>query len=195
MFELPKRERTLARLLDEIYVYYAEKKKPEAVRWGDKTPRNTYSLHWINRVYPNCQFVHILRDPRDVVNSYLKAGLYQDLNAAAYRWLESITEIDHFKRKIPANRCIEIRYEELVRFPEKKTKELCAFLGLEYNPGMLHFSESVNEMGDTAYEHHQNLYRPVNPNSIGKWKRQLTKRQVEEIESICGEKMRKFSYL
>jgi protein-tyrosine sulfotransferase len=195
VFNLPEKDRTLSTLIDEIYVFYASDKKPEFKLWGDKTPRNTFSLYWINRVFPKSKFIHIIRDGRDVVNSYIKSGLYHDVAGASERWLSSIQEVEVFKQKVEPERYLEVRYEELVSHPSKVTKEICNFVGIKYDDYMLDFSNSVKELGDTKHEHHKNLNNPINTGSIGKWKKGLTKDQINEIEGVCKEKLRELSYI
>lgn len=171
---LPHNQRNLAHLLDQFYQYYGTKKFPAGTRWGDKTPLNTYHTHLINDVFPQAQYIHIIRDGRDVVASYLKAGLYEDKAEACDRWLNSIQLAQAFGQKIGSSRYLEIRYENLVRQPEQIIQQICTFLNLNFLPDMLTFWQKAHDLGDTKLAHHHNIRNPINENSIGKWRQTLS---------------------
>ncbi len=88
--EAPQESRNLASMLNAFYQYHGRETEQTFVRWGDKTPYNTFSLDLILRVFPDARFVHMLRDGADVVQSFVEAGLQADLEAAAERWVESV---------------------------------------------------------------------------------------------------------
>jgi hypothetical protein len=69
---LPRDARNLATILAAPYRAHASRHKPSAVRWGDKTPPNTARLGALHQVFPDLQVVHLLRDGRDVVQSFLQ---------------------------------------------------------------------------------------------------------------------------
>lgn len=183
-FSWPKEHRTLADLLDRFYRYYAEKHKPSASRWGDKTPRNTLGLVEINAIFPCAQYVHIVRDPVDVCHSYVKAGIYSTHKEAAVRWLMSIHAARSFAKRV-GNRYMEISYEDLVTSPQSTVSSVCEFLGVEYQLGMEN-ELSVN-LGDVeVLEHHQNVRKPISSDSIGKGRRELPAVVIEEIKQVVS---------
>jgi len=71
---LPRDARNLAAVLAAPYRAHTSRHKPSAVRWGDKTPPNTATLAALHGVFPDLQVVHLLRDGRDVVQSFLQAS-------------------------------------------------------------------------------------------------------------------------
>jgi len=182
--DLPPERRDLANLLDGFYRHYAESKCPLAERWGDKTPLNTRSVHLIDDVFPRARYIHMIRDGRDVVSSYLQAGLYTRPEDACERWHDSVERARAFGAKIGASRYMEVFYEDLVRDPEPVTRRTCAFLDLEYLPGMLETSGRAAGLGDTReLTHHRNVHKPITTGSIGSWRRRLdgpTRKLVEE---------------
>lgn len=112
LIHLPPDKRSLAFILDAFYRYHAEQHKIVCQRWGDKTPINTFALDRIYSVFPEAQFIHIIRDGCDVVASYRKARIYTNILEAANRWVSAITVAQNFIKSHPEN-CLEIRYEEL----------------------------------------------------------------------------------
>ena len=60
-----------ADLLNSLYTQYAS--YYDAKRWGDKSPIYSDYVELINEIFPQAQFIHIIRDGRDVVLSMLKS--------------------------------------------------------------------------------------------------------------------------
>ena len=65
-------EPTYAGALRAIFEQFATSKG--LVRWGDKTPEYNYHLDVLLELFPTAQFVHVVRDPRDMAVSQFKAG-------------------------------------------------------------------------------------------------------------------------
>lgn len=187
-------ERNLAHLLDLLYRYYAAEKQPSASRWGDKTPLNTFYLDEIDLVFPRARYLHMVRDGRDVVASYLRTGIYTDLDEAADRWLRSVDIAIGFGAKIGPQRYMELHYEALVTAPEPTIQDICQFLDLEYREDMLDFQRVVDRLGDTHQAHHTSLRKPLGPHSIGKWRSDLPVSDQTRIQHLLGQKLAELGY-
>lgn len=193
---LPPDHQSLAKLLDILFVHYARLNKPEALRWGEKTPLNALNIEQIDWVFPQAHYIHILRDGRDVISSMLKAGVLGDgdLQSAAKLWKKSIAKIQSFGNRIATTRYFEVRYEALVQQPEKQVQQICSFLGLTYTPEMLDFWKSAGNLGDSVLAHHRNLHNPINPNSIGKWQNELSPYQQASIVKLIQSDLMRLGY-
>tara|TARA_B110000879_G_C11151432_1_gene504814 strand:+ start:1373 stop:2293 length:921 start_codon:yes stop_codon:yes gene_type:complete len=186
LIQVPEKERSLEMLLSSFYRYYAESKsvsseKYESFRWGDKTPLNTYSVWDLYKVFPSAYFIGIYRDPVDVVASYVKSGIYSSIEGAALRWLNSNKILMEFKRVHPEI-CQIVRYENLVGNYESTIQELCNFCHLDYR------SKAIEQaLGDVGVrEHHSNVLGSISSASVGKGRRELNAKQVEEVEFITS---------
>ena len=65
---------------------------PANARWFDKTPQNVFGLLLLGFDYPESRFVHVYRNPLNVVAS-LKVGKVMKLDdpvAASNYWRESV---------------------------------------------------------------------------------------------------------
>lgn len=181
---LPKEQRSLACLLDGFYNEYARVHSIKITRWGDKTPLNSMNMQEIKMVFPKSVFIHIVRDPFDVVASYLKTGLYKNEIDAVTRWIESIVSAKNFQKRYP-NDYIEVRYEELVKEPEKIVSDICCFLKIDFKLQMLSVDRGIGEMGDVgALKHHENVKKAITASSIGKWKNSLNDEQANNVKKI-----------
>lgn len=172
LYDTPERDRSLARIIHSVYQCYLQKHKSTATIWGDKTPFNTLRLKWIKKVFPRARYLHLLRDGRDVVSSYLKAKLMSSVEAACHRWNTSLDAADRFEKSCGPGQIISLRYEDLVEKPAELTDKICRFLEIEYLPEMI--ENMTVKLGDEALEHLKNVQNPINKKSIGKWKKHLS---------------------
>ena len=95
------------------------------------------------------------------------------------------------------DRLFIFRYEDLVISPEEKTKEICGFLKVVFDPTMLvpdHFRPISGEKW-TVYSHYDEVPKnKIYTDSIDIWKKYLDKGTIEFIEFICDPEMRLFGY-
>jgi hypothetical protein len=144
-------------------------------------------------VFPNGQFVHIIRDCYDVVSSYLKSGIKHDVSDAAIRWVESIKLIKKFSSDYSIS-FYELKYEDLVNNPEYEIKNLCDFLNINFSNEMIDSSPDEG-LGDVEMrEHHKNVKEKINSNSIGKGRDILSKKDIEKINRIAEKTITKMGY-
>lgn len=113
--------------------------KPTATRWFDKTPQNVYGSSMIAHDFPDAKFVHIVRNPVEVVSSLRLGKIMKipNLVAGSAYWNEAAVLIHSLKRRNPG-RVLEIRYEDFVADPLKHLKTLLEFIGEPFDPS--HFS-------------------------------------------------------
>ena len=189
----PPEQRCLPALFEAVYKAYALEIDREGKRWGDKTPINTIYADKIYRVYPKALYIHIIRDPRDVANSYVKAARknrFMELTTvekAASFWKASVGTVEKLKKRNKSIKIIEIKYEDLVSEPVRMLQDVSAFLNIPFKQEMLDFWKRTSELGDVKYyEHHANLSSPLNTGSIGKWKEELSERDCRQIKNIVG---------
>ena len=186
LIQVPSGERSLRGLLASFYRYYAQSQGDsgadlDTFRWGDKTPLNTYSVWDLSNVFPSARFIGMYRDPVDVVASYLKSGIYDSVESASLRWRNSNEILIGYKRAHP-ERCLIIRYEDLVRYYDTKIQEACCFCDLIYRS-----TPADQALGDvTARKHHTNVLGPISTASIGKGKVELNAQQVQLVEGITA---------
>jgi hypothetical protein len=114
---------------------YIEKNKAGAKRWFDKTPQNVYGAAMIAGEMPDAKFIHIVRDPMDVVSS-LRIGTIvkvQNLVGACNYWNEAAEIINVVKKAFPG-RVHEVKYEDFTREPLARIEKMMGFLDESYDP-------------------------------------------------------------
>ena len=108
--------------------YLQNRGKPEA-RLYDKTPQNVYGIFLINAIYPKAKFIHIYRNPLNVVASLMEGKVMpvHSLRGAVNSWTESMILLDQFKKLHP-ELLLELPYEELTENPDPYLKQILEFI-------------------------------------------------------------------
>ena len=113
---------------------FVQRQKPAACRWFDKTPQNVYGVAIAASEIPDARFVHIVRDPVNVISS-LRIGRVMkvtELEGACSYWNESAAILETLRRAYP-DRLLEVRYEDVVARPHEFIERIVAFIGETYN--------------------------------------------------------------
>jgi len=182
-FDIPEEDRCLARIIDEVFKTYAEQHFPSALCWGDQSPAHTFFLPTIQSVLPTGKYIHLVRDSRDVVSSFITRFGVEKMQEATYRWVESVKRVQKFQSKVNVDQMIEVKYEDLVKNPEPKLVQICNFVGITYKSSMLDYWKLPTTIEHKFQSYHQNIGKPVFTSSIGKWKEKLTKDQQDYVLS------------
>jgi len=184
---------TLGSVLGTYFAMYAhEHGKP---RWGDKRPQYVNRLRALFTMWPDAQFINVVRDPRSSVASMRKLGWYgYDVVPALELWHRSTQAADHWRRRLRADQFIDVRYEDLVTEPAQALARLCEFAGLpagEALTPMLGFHER-NDVTNEKY--HALLSRPVTADRVTGWVGLLADEELAFIEHIARRSMQRFGY-
>lgn len=166
---------------------------PEGVRWGEKSPRHSHIADRLGRIFPRSQFIHLIRDGRDVTSSMLARGWF---GASARRVSEHWRNCVRGAAKAAAfgsSRYMEVQFERLLENPREQIMRICRFLGIDFDARMLSYQNQVGEFvpsGEAAY--HQKLTGTLNANEVGKWKDSLSLWQEAVFWSVAGNEMRDY---
>ncbi len=160
-------------------------------RWGDKTPYYVMHMTRLLEWFPKAQFVHLIRDGRDVALSLFGRRndfyVYNAYFAAEY-WESYIEKGREQGRQLPPGQYLELRYEDLLAQPEDTMQALCEFLGEPYSAGMFAVSP-VDDPGKTPLVH-----EPLKVDNAGKWRTRMSAAQIRAFESVAGNTLRELGY-
>lgn len=179
-------------------VYRAYSDTRGKARFGDKTPAYMQRLDLLETVFPGAQYVHIVRDGRDAALSFLAMRRRPRFNWArprglgdfACQWDFEVRGARRFGATVARDRSLELRYEDLVAEPERRLREVCAFLGLAFEPGMLEYHLDVDA---STREDHPRLAQPPTA-GVRDWREQMPPRDVERFEAIAGPLLGELGY-
>lgn len=174
------------------------------LRGVEQTPETGFVLGAALRAFPSASAVHVVRDGRDVACSLLERGWLSarrrgesddaqlsygvhprfwveperreefvhasDARRAAWAWRRYVSAA----RAAPA-RTIELRYEELVSGPGAATESLAHTLGV-----------GLDELAEAFSRAHAS--------SVGRWRRDLTREQLADVEAEAGDLLAELGY-
>jgi hypothetical protein len=123
---------------DAIYAGLLEGSGEHATLLLDKTPAYALSLDFLARLYPQARYLVLTRHPIAVWSSFVDSffdgddRVAHEHNPLLERYVPAIAR---FLRtaSVPMHR---VHYESLVEDPDATSREICSFLGIEFEPGM-----------------------------------------------------------
>ncbi len=172
--------------------------KPSRPVFIDKLPLNSVLLGVVAKLFPKAKILFALRDPRDVVLSCFRRrfGMTQQMfelltlkGTAAY--YDAVMALSEAHRGRLALDIYDARYETLVEDFADETKRLCAFLGVDYDPGMEEFAPKARDRHiDTpsAAQVAQGLFR----HGIGQWR--PYREQLSPVMPVLAPWIARFGY-
>lgn len=191
---------TVGSLVGTALKLYADRfDKP---RWGDKRPMHVQELPAIFDMFPDAQFITIVRDPRAVVASMKKLGWLDSwydgtVAGGVDRWLHSVRAGRQGLRRHRDDQLLEIRYEDLVDDPAGVLGHVCTFLGLSDDglEAMLQFHRGDTDIPTPQRsKYHPKLMQPVTDAALQSWNGVLTLEEVAFVEQTTGREMAHYGY-
>jgi hypothetical protein len=164
-------------------------------RWGDKTPAYIGHVDRLATIWPDARFVVLVRDGRDVALSVMGVPFGpNNAWAAARSWAGAIRQGREAAARHPG-RVLEVRYEDLVSQPAETVAAVCDFLELEYAPDMLAIEQTDrSKVVEDQAGWFTNVWAGITTAAVGKWRAELTPRQVDVFESVAGDELRALGY-
>jgi hypothetical protein len=163
-------------------------------------------------LFPESRMIFLLRDGRDVVDSWLAAyrrgswaldeGAFPVTDAgreALVRWQSAVwafrtTVVQRVYDEHPADRRVLVRYEDVVADPARELARICAYLPVD---------PSADALGAVA-EHHAYAAVPradkgdakeIRSATPGSWCDNLTPAEHDVMHEVMGAKLAEFGYL
>ena len=173
-------------LLTALYGSYAQ--QHSARRWGDKTPIYTSYIDLLDQLFPDAQFIHVIRNGRDVAISMLEKWnneIHVDIFFTARNWVRRIKRAQASGNRLGPKRYYELRYECLVADPEAELEALCDFLGEPYIPEMAQPQIlGRKEIDPKSWE--APIRQPPNTTRIGRWQQEMSLADQRLFQRIAG---------
>lgn len=156
----------------------------------DKTPSYSLDLETLKRAernFHNPLYIHLVRHPLATMRSYEEARVEQTFpyehpfkrrELAELVWLISHQNILEFLQQVSPQRQYQVKFEDIVKQPQKTIENLCQFLGVEFNPDMLQpYKEKKQRMTDGIYAESRMIgdvkfhqHQSINPDTVDQWK-------------------------
>jgi hypothetical protein len=98
-------------------------------------------LEYVESLFPECQVVHVVRDPRDVIDSWRRRWGIVRARQVPRVWPQFVRAARSFGATRPPDRYTEIRYEALVRDPAGVMRDLLEWLGEPWDDTVMAFKQ------------------------------------------------------
>ncbi len=147
---------------------------PRAARVTDKMPFNFLWAGLIHLAFPRAVIIHCRRTAVDTALSIHQTHFHPGLAfptggpelVAYFRSYQRLT--DHWRSVLPADRFIEIDYEDLTRSPEPVIRRMIAACGLAWNDACLRPERNPRAVKTPSK---WQTRQPINRNSVARWRR------------------------
>jgi hypothetical protein len=167
-------------------------------RFMNKNTRNARRIRYLQKIFPDALFIHVIRDGRAVTNSLLNIDWWPTLPlwwiegktatqlqaegmdpvlVAARHWKLGVERVLYDKEHIPPEQYLELRYEKLMQDPTAEVKRTLRFCDLPWS---------------TRFESHIQAFRIQNRNF--KWADRFTVQQTATIEQEIGPLLERLKY-
>lgn len=176
-------KKTMPKILDD----FASRNKATVV--GDKWPWYIRHMETLMRTFPDAKFIHTVRDPRGLWNSAQRFLARERGDVVLWEVLEFERILE--KYNLGLNRLMTLRYEDLILFPKKTISRICNFLGvnLAEDDVILNLIRD-----DKRWSWVPEAVKPIMVDNVNKWMTQITRHDIQKIESFSGWFMKKYSY-
>jgi hypothetical protein len=185
----------------EAYAMYVEETMRGTRRGAvfvDKDPRAVEYMVPLGRALARVKFVHMIRDPRDVLASKLQAAwsrrrsLLWNLVANRYQLEKGLRA----ERVLGAEQVLRVHYEELIERPRETLEYVCEWLGLAYEQSMTEGFAATGSriIADEEIQWKRQVLGSLKSANAGRWKHDLGSRQAASVEAVLAGKMRRLGY-
>ncbi|RZI44513.1 sulfotransferase [Herbaspirillum sp. HC18] len=147
------------------------------------------------RLFPDMLFLNVVRDPRAQVASMNRAIIHEfDTILNAKAWVDAHEKACALMERCP-DRVLTIRYEDFLGKQEETLRKVCRFFGIAYMPEMLDVEHSPEalQISQLSALWESNCFPPIVAN-VDKFKKQLSTKEIEIIETMAQEYMSLYGY-
>lgn len=173
-----------------------------APRFGDKRPLNVEAAPVLFAMFPDLQFIDLVRDPRAVVASMRTLGWIDEWYGGSFPravdgWMRAIRAGDAFGASVASDAYRRVRYETLLSAPEETLRSLCVFTALSeaHLERMLRYYETDDEIpAENKARFHPLVDQPLTSRAVERWRTVLNDEETAFIETVTRTEMERFGY-
>ena len=163
-------------------------------RFLNKSPSNSVKIGFLNEIFPDAYFIHIIRDGRAVTHSLsrgrkrhnrysgVKFPGWQDvmekhiIEGCAYQWKQTVEYILDAVKILPPGRFMQIRYEDFIEQPKETMKTIGDTCGLDWSDA------SLNRVAEGLRSRNY------------KWSENFSPAEIDLLKNMLGDFMGQFGY-
>lgn len=172
--------------LDFTNKYRISQKK---VILGDKDPKLVEYITSVNKIFPEIRIIHIIRDPRDVLLSKMKAAWSKDKPSWYHIFANYVQlKLGNKEGQNLKEKYLAVFYRDLLSSTIDTLSMICEFLNVEFEREMLLFQKTASKLvSEEEKEWKKETMGPLLKDNIGKWQGNLKDWEVALTELLCIE--------
>ncbi len=204
-YDNPEMEDYLKKTIKKHLKYF------QVSRFINKNPDNSARIRYLNKLFPDACFIHIVRDGRAVCQSLLKfrkaaadffgtehrhakSGVKgerwdeiqkywnsEPVKSIGLLWLDVMETLERDRQVIDPHRYLELRYEDFVGEPNQYLHKIVEFCDLAWTPTVEKTFTKVAAKISLG-------------NRNDAWKEKLTSEEIEQLMAIIQPKMHEYHY-
>ncbi|MGA7801910.1 MAG: sulfotransferase [Gammaproteobacteria bacterium] len=152
----------------------------------EKSPHNVLRMAWLDKVFPRCQFLCLVRNGFAVSEGIMRKG-HKSAERSARHWAQVNRVM--LKESVGVKSAMVLRYEDLVDSPEDTARRLANFLNLDHSA--IYAAMNNQYSIDTIHKQGVQPIQNTNDKTIAR----LSVDDIKTIEREAGEMLAHFSYL
>jgi len=116
-----------------------------------------------------------------------------NLASTALDWNYKIYRIEKSFLKLADDRKMTVRYEDLLDNPVNIVKDICSFIGVEFEEQMMDYHKTSHFY---IGKHHSDLiFKSIDSKNMYKWKENLRPIETRVFELLSGYNLKKYGYI
>lgn len=162
-------------------------------------------MSYLHSVFPDARFIHLVRDGRDVANSFLQISFWGGYRGpcnwrfgplaeenqriweshgrsfvalAGLTWKILVNSVENAREEIPEEQFHEVRFEDFLKHPSREIRSAMTFSYLPWHP----------KVGRAIF--HAEFHDPT-----GRYKKDLSSYQQETLINVLGDDLKRYGYL
>ena len=151
-------------------------------------------LPWIED--SDIKIVHLVRDPRAMISSMLAQKEEWGNRLTSFKNIcDQVQQDMELGSKLPSDRYLMVRYEDIVEDPYNMFEKICAFTGIEFNDNVKR--EIKKKIGGDISDPETTKYYSTTRSPQFRhdsWKQKLDEKTLAEIECDCSQLMDVLGY-
>ena len=177
------------------YAIISGNQSERCVHWVEKSTSNEVRHEAMDELFPDARLIQLVRDPRAVFASRKKRlmnryGCHGKAHRLLREWNRSAQEIPRLRRE--PSRFLIIRYEDLVKHPEKILAAVCRLGGFEVHRKLFEPTRAgVGWQGNSSF---QSTFDTITAAPVDQWKSYLTPHEIWWVEWHCRRGMELAGY-
>jgi hypothetical protein len=195
-FDPANAQEDLLVLMVKAYAATLERSLDTITRWVEKTPANRNHVNAVLSRFPHAKILVTLRDPRAILAAQIalektrQTGRFSIYYVIAHWRVAAKLARRVRDAEVPG---LVVQYERLVSESARTMKEVCGYLGIEFDPDTVLTPTKVGRFwsGNSAARIN---FSQISTEPVTRWERELSQDEIGWVEWHCRDLMPEFGY-